>query len=180
MQFCDNEYRLKCQLKYVLPLHHSTHVFSKQKNILNKYERKALNVLRKDDSTIITKPDKGNGRVIFNEPDYLNKMKQLILMAQSSRHNPTISREDSLTSYLHKLKRDKVIDDATLQKILPYCSSHGVFYGLPKVHKFGCPFRPIFSSLNTYNYNLASYLVHILQPISTNQFTTKDCFNFAH
>ena len=50
---------------------------------------------------------------------------------------------------------------------------------LPKVHKSGWPFRPIFTSVNTYNYNLASYLVHILQPISTNQLTIKDCFNFA-
>jgi len=33
--------------------------------------------------------------------------------------------------------------------------------------------------VNTYNYNLASYLVRILQPISTNQFTVKDSFSFA-
>ena len=43
----------------------------------------------------------------------------------------------------------------------------------------GCPFRPIVSSVNTYNYNLASYLVSILQPISTNQYTVKDSFSFA-
>ena len=42
--------------------------------------------MQKDDRNIITKPDKGNGSVIFNEPDYLNKMKLLILMAQSSRN----------------------------------------------------------------------------------------------
>ena len=33
--------------------------------------------------------------------------------------------------------------------------------------------------MNTYNYNLASYLVRILQPISTNNFTIKDSFSFA-
>ena len=33
--------------------------------------------------------------------------------------------------------------------------------------------------MNTYNYNLASYLVRILQPISTNQHTVKDSFRFA-
>ena len=32
---------------------------------------------------------------------------------------------------------------------------------------------------HTYNYNLASYLVRILQPISTNQSTIKDSFSFA-
>ena len=38
---------------------------------------------------------------------------------------------------------------------------------------------PIVSSVNTYNYNVASFLVHILQPISKNQFTIKDSFSFA-
>ena len=89
--------------------------------------------------------------------------------------NPTKSREDSLITYLRKLKRDGIIDDETLRKILPSGSTHGVLYGLPKVDKSGCPFRPIVSSINTY-YNLASYLVRVLQPISTNQFTVKDSF----
>ena len=93
--------------------------------------------------------------------------------------NPTKSREDSLISYLRKLKKDKIFDDATFHSILPCGSTPGVLYGLPKVHKPGCPFRPIVSSVNTYNYNLSSYLVRILQPISTNQFTIKDSFSFA-
>ena len=84
-----------------------------------------------------------------------------------------------MSTYLRKLRKDKIIDDATFYKILPGGSSPGVLYGLPKVHKTGCPFRPIVSSVNTYNYNLASYLVSILQPISTNQYTVKDSFSFA-
>ncbi|CAH3199166.1 unnamed protein product, partial [Porites evermanni] len=52
--------------------------------------------------------------------------------------------------------------------------------GLTKIHKPGCPFRPIVFSVNTYNYNLASYLVDILLPISANQFTSKASFSFAH
>ena len=83
------------------------------------------------------------------------------------------------STYLRKLRKDKIIDDATFYKILPSGSSPGVLYGLPKVHKTGCPFRPIVSSVNTYNYNLASYLVSILQPKSTNQYTVKDSFSFA-
>ncbi len=31
--------------------------------------------------------------------------------------------------------------------------------GVPKIHKEGCPIRPIISSINTYNYKLAKYLV---------------------
>ena len=55
----------------------------------------------------------------------------------------------------------------------------GVLYGLPKVHKTGSHFRPIVSSVNSYNFNLASFLVNVLKPISTNQFTIKDSFTFV-
>ena len=94
-------------------------------------------------------------------------------------HNPTKSRENSLISYLRNLKRDGIIDAATFQRILLCGSTVGVLYGLPKVHKTGCPFRPIVSSVNTYNYNLACFLVSVLKPISTNEFTIKDSFTFA-
>ena len=50
-----------------------------------------------------------------------------------------------MVAYLRKLRKDEIIDDFTLQKILPSGSSPGVLYGLPKVHKSGCPFRPIVS-----------------------------------
>ena len=46
-------------------------------------------------------------------------------------------------TYLRKLKKDGIIDGTTFQKILPSGSSPGVLYGLPKVHKAGCPYRPI-------------------------------------
>ena len=131
---------------------------------------------------IITKPDKGNGVVIVNKHDYLTKMKQLISHETKFKkltENPTKSREQSLIRYLRQLKRDHMIDDYTFQKVLPNGSTHGVLYGLSKVYKTGCPFRPIVSSTNTYNYNLASYLVSVLQPISTNCFSIKDTFSFA-
>ena len=114
--------------------------------------------------------------------DNLNKMKKLTSNSTKFKHlrqNPTKSREESLSAYLRKIKKDGIIDDVTFHKILPSGSSPGVLYGLPKVHKPVCPFRPIVSSVNTYNYNLASYLVGILQPISTNQHTVKDSFSFA-
>jgi len=63
--------------------------------------------------------------------------------------NPTKSREANLISHLRNLKRDGIIDDATFRKILPCGSTAGVPYGLPKIHKSGCPFRPIVSSINT-------------------------------
>ena len=62
---------------------------------------------------------------------------------------------------------------------LPGCDRIPFRDGLTKIHKPGCLFRPIVFSVNTYNYNLASYLVDILLPISANQFTIKASFSFA-
>ena len=74
----ENEDRLKCQLKNISYNYIYSYDFSKQKYIFSKEEWEALKDLRKDDSIVITKPDKGNGVVIVNKQDYLTKMKQLI------------------------------------------------------------------------------------------------------
>ena len=52
-------------------------------------------------------------------------------------------------------------------------------YGLPKVHKNGYPIRPIMSAIGTFNYKLSKFLVPILSPITLNQYTVKDTFNFV-
>lgn len=124
----ENQDRLKSQLKNISYSYIYSYDFSKQKRILAKEEWTALNDLRNDDSIIITKPDKGNGVVIVNKLDYLNKMKQLIsdeTKFKKLTHNPTKSREDSLISYLRKLRRDGIIDEVTLQRIMPSGSTPG-------------------------------------------------------
>ena len=56
-------------------------------------------------------------------------------------------------------------------------------YGLAKVHKIitdGLPsFRSILSAIDTPTYKLAKFLVPILEPLSTNEYTIKDSFTFA-
>ena len=58
-----------------------------------------------------------------------------------------------------------------------------IMYGSCKVHKASVgnclPFRPILSALNTPTYKLAKFLVPILKPLTTNEFTVKDSFHFA-
>ena len=79
------------------------------KCILSKDEWAALSDLRSDDSIIITRPDKGNGVVIVSRLDYRNKMKKLISdgtkFKQLKQHS-TKSREESLSGYLCKIKKD--------------------------------------------------------------------------
>ena len=56
-------------------------------------------------------------------------------------------------------------------------------YGSAKVHKIvtdGLPsFRPILSAIGTPTYKLAKFLVPVLEPLTTNEYTIKDFFTFA-
>ena len=58
-------------------------------------------------------------------------------------------------------------------------SKPGILYGLPKVHKNGCPLRPIMSAIGTFNYKLSKFLIPILTPITKNQYHVKDTFSFV-
>ena len=65
----------------------------------------------------------------------------------------------------------------------PVGTRPGVMYGSSKVHKASVenfpPFGPILLALNTPTYKLAKFLVSILKPLTTNEFTFKDSFHFA-
>ena len=73
--------------------------------------------------------------------------------------------------------------DKTRKSLKPVGTRPGVMYGSCKVHKASVencpPFRPILSALNTPTYKLAKFLVPILKPLTTNEFTVKDSFHFA-
>ncbi|XP_065677362.1 uncharacterized protein LOC136092752 [Hydra vulgaris] len=56
-------------------------------------------------------------------------------------------------------------------------------YALPKMHKVSKnnslpTFRPIISTIGTYNYNLAKHLCHLLSPHVPKQLCTLDSFSF--
>ena len=65
----------------------------------------------------------------------------------------------------------------------PRGSKFGIIYGLCKVHKQlvdNCPpVRPNMSTIKTSTYNLAKFLVLLLDPITTSMYTVKNNFEFA-
>jgi hypothetical protein len=56
----------------------------------------------------------------------------------------------------------------------------GILYGLPKIHKPNVPIRPILSALNTVGYKISTFLVPLINPVTTNSFTVKDTFQFVN
>lgn len=66
------------------------------------------------------------------------------------------------------------------QSVSPSGSRLAHLYGLPKTYKEKLTVRPILSSTSTYNYALAKWLDDKLKPLSLNQHTVTDIFDFIN
>ena len=97
--------------------------------------------------------------------------------------NHLIHMENRVTDVLKNLRDKKEIASEQYKDLSPSVSRPGIMYGLPKVHKIvtdGLPsFRPILSAIGTPTYKLAKFLVPILEPLATNEYTIKNSFTFA-
>ena len=154
---------------------------------VSKAEVVALNRLCKNRDIIIIRPDKGNGIVILNRSDYINKVLDILddsskfLQLNTDSLEICQKRENKLIRLLRdNLLKNKYITEEVYRELFPSGSTPGILYGLPKVHKPDCPARPILSAIGTYNYKLAKFLVPILQPFTHNSFTVKDSFSFVN
>ena len=77
------------------------------------------------------------------------------------------------------MKEAVVITQDTCHKLLATGSRPGILYGLPKVHKDNCPIRPILSAIGTCTYNICKFLVPIIAPVTTNQYSINNSFSFV-
>ena len=118
----------------------------------------------------------------MDRTDYVRKLNDIV--SDSSKFktlddDPTSKRETRLQRYLLPLHRKGALNKDEYERIRPSGSTPARMYGLPKIHKDNVPLRPIISSIGTYNYSLAKFLVTLLQPISKSSFCIKDSFSFS-
>ena len=159
---------------------------------LTKEEFASLKSLPKNNSLIIQKSDKGNSIAIINKDDYFQKMQNIlsdsskffeICITKEKHVNFLINIEKQITDLLKQLNHSQVISDTEYKKLKLIGSRFGMLYGLCKIHKSlidNCPpFWSILSAIKTPSYNIVKHLVPILEPITTNQFTIKNSFEFA-
>ena len=152
----------------------------------------ALKTLSKNKDSIIQKSDKGNSIVLINKSDYLDKMYNILSDSKKFVKSSvvddkylkfTIEIEKNLTHLLKELKASEAISETDYKKLKPRGSSFHVLYGLCKTHKRvldkSPPFRPILSAIKTPSYNLAKFLVPLIEPITKNNFTVKNSFEFS-
>ncbi|XP_064472450.1 uncharacterized protein LOC135386811 [Ornithodoros turicata] len=138
---------------------------------LSKQERSAPRDLRSDKSVIVLPANKGKGTVILDTEDYRPKMQEILDDAAHFvplKHDPTAKAERSLVGHLRELKKKGHLDDATYRRLFSSDGATPRMYGLPKIHKPGCPLRPIVSFIGSPTYNLSKYLVELVPSFTGN------------
>lgn len=128
-----------------------------------------INSLSNNKNIVILKADKGNTTVVMNTIDYHNKIKQLIDNGPYSTlaEDPTEKILKNLKSICKRLKDSKRINNDLYNEMIDSNPRISKFFGLPKIHKEGIPFRPINDFRNSVNYKLAKNLNKLIS--STNQ-----------
>ena len=150
---------------------------------MEKDDAKILENLAKDETIIIARPDKGNGVVILNRDEYMNKMNDIVGDTTKFRKvtgdifSNILKLEDNLNGILRTIK-DKI---GLVNYNLLYASGTvpGVMYGLPKIHKQNRPLRPIISCINNTAYKVAKFLLPIITPFTRNMYTIENSKSFV-
>ena len=149
---------------------------------------KLLKSFSRNEDVIVCPPDKGRGVVILNKTDYTNSMEKLLNCPQFEVLTHSIKKfslklEDKVNNFLRKLKGLQSISNECYQSLYVRGSGPGVLYGTPKIHKddFASKFqlRPIFAAYNTASYKISKYLVPILKPLTTGDYTVQDSAQFV-
>ena len=179
----NDENKLKSDLSHLAHLYANSFKLSPK----DFKTHKILKNLHKNNNIVILKPDKGNGVVVLNRSDYLEGILNIINDKHKFKEldsDPTIIREGKLQRFLRELKKNGKIDKDIYSTIYPSGSQPARIYGLPKMHKIRSsngvpPLRPIVSSVNTFNYQLAKYLCNLLQPHLPSTYSISDTFSFV-
>ena len=106
-----------------------------------------------------------------------------VTLGNDAFFNFVINHEKRIDTILKNLVDSNSISKQIHKFVKPVGTRLGILYENCKVYKqqVECwpPFRPILLALQTPTYTLATFLVPILNPLTKNEYTVKDQFQFA-
>lgn len=156
-------------------------------NIKTPYKhQKVVNNLKRNNTIIVMKQDKGRGVVIIDRNKYTEKCLAIINSNQflKCKKDETSTVERKIQNVVRKIKNCFTEND--YRKVYPSGSAPGKFYGTAKLHKMDpandnvndLPIRPIVSNLGTASYQLAKYLAKLLIPLGKSEYTVNSSKEF--
>lgn len=148
---------------------------------------KAIKQLKNSKDLIITRPDKGNGVVLLDRTDYINKMNSILQtdkfmeLGNANEQDRTLQEERALQAFLLRAHKKGDISKEVYERIRPVGTTRPRMYGVPKIHKPGVPLRPILSMINSPHHETAKWLAEVLRPVVQlySEHTLNDTFHFC-
>ena len=108
----------------------------------------------------------------MNTKDYLTKIYTHLQDRNTYKpltYNLTSAIANDTCTFIEYINSQHIIDKATKKFLLPPKNTRTLlFYGLPKIHKPGCPLRPIVSGCDGPTDHLSTYVTHFIQPLASN------------
>ena len=154
--------------------------------IISRADISLLRSLGRNKDLVVCKPDKGRGVVLLDKKDYVSKMNDILVdsskftkLLYTDIHKLATKIEDKVSRFVNNLVSLNVINLSESRLLKPCGSSPAILYGLPKIHKALIPLRPIMAAYNTASYKLSKYLVPILSPFTTNEYTVKNSYELS-
>ena len=136
---------------------------------LTQDEQKALENLRGYDDIIIKQADKGSAVVVMDREAYINEaMGQLdnseVYMLLDG--DPTRDMVEKIKERIRESWEKGNIDDKTKDYLMVSGDvKPGRFYLLPKIHKRGCPGRPVISGCGTPTEKISAFVDQKVRPL---------------
>ena len=165
----------------------------KFENNLSAEEINSLKALMRNKDIIIQKADKGNTVVITDKDKYIEGVKRAISdsnkfvqlnITTEKYFNYIINVEKTLKQLFKDLLDNDKISKDEFDKVWPKGSRPGILYGNPKIHKPAVDnllkFWPILPVINNPGYNIAKFLIPILEPFTHNEFTKEKKLMMVH
>ena len=152
---------------------------------ISRAELLALRNLSKNRNIAILRPDKGNGIIILNKIDYVNKVKLFYWMFLNLGNYIlmywifALNRKANLFIFLEILYSRSSVFLNLFIVIFPLKEANLVFCMAYQKCTENCPAWPIMSAIGKYNYRLAKFQVPILQPLTVSQYTAHSSFLFV-
>ena len=115
-----------------------------------------------------------------NKYDIVNDASKFLKLSS----DPTLRREGNLQRFLSTLKNKYFFTKEQCDNIYAFDSQPARIHSIPKKHTLKSSadiltFRPIVSSIGTYNYNLTKFLTDMLGPVIQQNIMQKTHFHFA-
>ncbi|XP_072397194.1 uncharacterized protein [Diabrotica undecimpunctata] len=151
---------------------------------LDKIYRETVSFLKTHPNLLVLTSDKGNATVLMDRDQYLNLSQSLLdddRYYQPLSTNPCSKFTNKINKFITHLKNIKIIDQPLAKFLHNYDGYAPRFYCLPKIHKPTLSMRPIVSSINSPNTNIAKFLTDILSKSYNynNNFNIVDSFHFS-